>query len=52
MPTTYSINYYNKNRDNIIKYGTTKFGCEICDREICRNSMKHHQTTERCALRK
>jgi len=43
----YNKKYYEEKK---LEKGLRKINCEFCDKPICSNSMKYHQSTPNCRL--
>ena len=43
----YNKKYYEEKK---LEKGLRKINCEFCDKLICSNAMKYHQTTSKCQL--
>ena len=44
----YNKNYYQSNRDKILKKACEKITCEFCHRKVISNNLLKHQKTELC----
>ena len=44
----YCKEYYKLNKDKLLEYGCGKVICEKCQREVMRNSMCKHKTSNIC----
>jgi len=44
----YNKKYYEKNKEQIIKYICEKKECSLCGKNIARKTMKNHQKTNLC----
>ena len=44
----YNKNYYQSNRDKILKKACEKITCEFCHRKVIFNNLLKHQKTELC----